>query len=299
MKPYLLKIHLEPEHSFNVRYDIVDDFYNRWHYHPEFELVHIVKGFGQQFIGHNIHRFSQGEMVITGPNLPHLWRNDKIEEPEKQSKVEAVVIHFRYDSFGDDFFSLPENSKIGILLEKSKQGVRIEGESKKSVDYLIKRLITAEGTERIILFLQILNTIGNSKQIQLICSKDIVFQYSQFETERLNDIYQFILNNFSQQISLPQIAKIAHLSPNSFCRYFKSRIQKTFSQFLIEIRIKNACRLLADTQKSIAEISFESGYNSFSNFNRHFKLITGRNPLAQRKYYKKVNVISFDEGETT
>ena len=108
----------------------------------------------------------------------------------------------------------------------------------------------------------------------------------------MNNIYQYIMKNFSREITLEQIAKVAHISPNSFCRYFKSRIKKTFSQFLMEVRIGHACKLLAETQKSIAEVCYESGFNNFSNFNRHFKAITNKTPMAHRKHYQEAAVES-------
>jgi AraC-like DNA-binding protein len=134
------------------------------------------------------------------------------------------------------------------------------------------------------LLLQILQTIALSRQTKTICSEGLSFQYSVSESERLNSIYQYILNNFTKQITLEEIAKIAHLSPNGFCRYFKSRIKKTFSKFLMEVRIGHSCKLLAESDKPVAEICYESGFNNFSNFNRHFKLIAGRTPLNHSLY---------------
>jgi len=288
MNPILIKNHLISDHSFNVRYDIVPHFYNKWHYHPEVELVHIIKGSGNQFIGDNIHRFKSDDMILVGPNLPHLWRSDERSLGKKKDlKVEAIVIHFMPECFGELFFLLPENKALATLLERSKQAVRIKDETKKAVSELIKKLLISKNTERIILLLQILSIIAHSRQTKPVCSKGLIFQYTPSETERLNNIYPYILNNFSRPISLKQIAKVANLSPNSFCRYFKSRIKKTFSKFLIEIRIGNACKLLAETQKSVAGICYESGFNSFSNFNRHFKSITGKTPIAHRKYYQE------------
>lgn len=287
MNPHLLKIHVTPEHSFSVRYDIVPHFYNKWHYHPEIELVHIIKGSGQQFIGDNIHLFKSGDMILLGPGLPHLWRSDeKFLRKESKLKVEAIVLHFMPECLGSLLFSVPENKALEKLLIKSQQAVRIKDKTKAIVAQLMKKLVTAKDTERIILLLQILNEIAHSKQTKTVCNKGLIFEYNPGETERLNNIYQYILNNFSKNISLQDISKIANLSPQSFCRYFKSRIKKTFSVFLIEIRIGNACKILVQTHKSIAAVCYESGFNNISNFNRHFKVITGKTPLEHRKYYQ-------------
>lgn len=288
MKPHLLKIHLHPEHSFNVRYDIKPHFYNKWHYHPEVELVHIIKGSGRQFIGDNIHHFKNDDLIMLGTNLPHLWRSDeKFLQKNSRLKVEAIVVHFVPECLGKEFFKLPENKALLRLLDKARMGVRVRNKTKKIVSDLMKQLVNAKHTERVVLLLQILHTIAHSRQTKTVCNEGLQFHYNPSETERMNTIYQFILANFSNKITLEQIAKVAHISPHAFCRYFKSRIKKTFSKFLMEVRIGHACKLLAETHKSVADICFECGFNNFSNFNRHFKSITGTTPLVHRRYYQE------------
>lgn len=287
MNPHLLKIPLKPEHSFNVRYDIVPHFYNKWHYHQEVELVHIIKGSGKQFVGNVIYHFKPDDMILLGANLPHLWHSDKkFLRKGSKFKVEAIVIHFMPDCFGTHFFKLPENKKMETLLVKAQQGLRVKNNIKKKVNELMQKLLTAKNSERIILLLQILQTLADSRQIETVCNSRLQFQFNPTETDRLNTIYQYILNNFQKEITLEEIAKVATLNPHSFCRYFKSRIKKTFSRFLIEVRIGHACKLLAETNKSVADICYESGYNNFSNFNRHFKSITQKTPLNYRMRYE-------------
>jgi AraC-like DNA-binding protein len=289
MKPHLLKIPKEDEHSFSVRYDIVSFFYNKWHYHPELELVYIIEATGRQFIGDSIHHFKNNDLILIGANLPHLWRCDeKFLVKGSRLKVEAIIIHFLPECFGPGFFKLPENNSLLNLFQKAQMGVRIKDEAGIAVGNLMRQLVTAKNSERIILLLQILHTIAESEQTKPICSEGLTFQYSASEAERLNTIYQYILNNFSKEISLEQIAKVAHLTPNGFCRYFKSRIKKTFSRFLIEVRIGHACKLLAESDKPVADICYECGFNNFSNFNRHFKHIARRTPLNHRKYYQEI-----------
>lgn len=286
MKPHLLKIPLKPEHSFSVRYDIVPNFYDKWHYHPEIELVYIIKGSGRQFIGDHILHFKPNDMILLGANLPHLWRSDeRFLEKNSKLKVEAIVVHFMPGCLGKSFFELPENKALIKLFDKAQQAVRIKDMTREKISVLMHRLLKAKNTERIILLLEILNNIAYSRQTKTICSKGLQFQFNPMETDRLNDIYQYILDNFTREITLAQIAEVAHISPPAFCRYFKSRIKKTFSRFLLEVRVGHAARLLAETHKSVAAICYESGFNNFSNFNRHFKAITGRTPLAHRKSY--------------
>jgi AraC-like DNA-binding protein len=289
MKPHLLKIPKAEEHSFSVRYDIVSFFYNKWHYHPELELVYIIEASGRQFIGDSIHHFKNNDLILIGANLPHLWRCDeKFLVKGSQLKVEAIIIHFLPECFGSGFFKLPENEAMLHLFEKARMGVRVKDQSQVQVSVLMRQLVTARNSERIILLLQILDAIARSADTKTICSEGLNFQYSLAEAERLNTIYQYILNHFTREISLEQIARVAHLTPHGFCRYFKSRIKKTFSRFLIEVRIGHACKLLAESDRPVADICYESGFNNFSNFNRHFKSIAGRTPLNHRKYYQEI-----------
>lgn len=290
MKPQLMKIQMDAEHSFNIRHDVAPYFYNHWHYHPELELVHIIRGYGRQFIGDHIHHFKADDMILLGANLPHLWRSDEKFMRKKSSlQVEAIVVHFTPDCFGADFFNLPENRDLLKLFDRAQQGIRVKLQTKLVVAGLMKQLMTARKSERIILMLQILHAVAYSKHTRTVCSKGLAVHYNEAETDRLNDIYQYIMKNFSRDITLEQIAKVAHISPNSFCRYFKSRIKKTFSRFLLEVRVGHACKLLAETPKTIADVCYESGFNNFSNFNRHFKSITGKTPMAHRKYYQDLN----------
>ncbi|HEX3767148.1 MAG TPA: cupin domain-containing protein, partial [Puia sp.] len=218
MKPHLLKIPKEAGHSFSVRYDVVSHFYNKWHYHPELELVYIIEASGRQFIGDSIHHFKNNDLILVGSNLPHLWRCDeKFLEKGSKLKVEAIIVHFMPDCFGPDFFRMPENEALMHLFHKAQMGIRIKDQSRDIVCGLMRRLVTAKNSERIILLLQILETIANSEHTRTICSEGLSFQYSQSEANRLNNIYQYILTHFSRQLTLEEIAKIAHLTPNGFC----------------------------------------------------------------------------------
>jgi AraC-like DNA-binding protein len=286
MRPHLLKIPLNPDHSFNIRYDKVPHFYKMWHYHHEIELVYIIKGSGLQFIGDNIHHFKPGDLIMFGSLLPHLWRSDEqYLHPDSEEKVEAIVIHFLPESLGNNFFDLSENKKISKLLENAKRALRINGNTRDKVAEMMQHLLIAEKTERIILLLQILSRISNSTETEMV-NREIAIHNNPAEVDRLNDIYQYILDHFSTEITLEEIAKVANITPPAFCRYFKARTKKTFSKFLLEIRTAHAAQLLTETSKSVAEICFESGFNNFSNFNRHFKTIMGRTPLAHRKSFK-------------
>jgi len=153
------------------------------------------------------------------------------------------------------------------------------------VQVILNKMLCAVNGERIVLLLEALNEIASSEEIVLLSSQTFQADYNEYESERIHEIYNYTMNNFKKKISLEEIAKIAYVSPNSFCRYFKSHTGKTYSRFLIEVRVGHACKLLIEDKYSASKICYESGFNNFSNFNRHFRMITGKSPLEYKKAF--------------
>ncbi|MEO8770109.1 MAG: AraC family transcriptional regulator [Ferruginibacter sp.] len=286
MKPKLLKVALKPQHSFSVRHDAVPHFFKELHFHPEIELVHIHKGSGTQFLGNHIQHFKPGDMIMVGSDIPHLWKCDDAYFKEgSKLKAEATVVHFLPEAFGSDFFLLPENTALYKLFTKAKQGLTIHQKTKDEVSNLLAELLKSDGSKKIILLLEILSLLAESKHIKTINNKDALLIQTEKKTHRMNQILQYLLNNFQNNIILKDISGVANLSPNAFCRYFKLRTNKPYTSFLMEMRINHACKLLAETQKPVSDICYESGFNNFSNFNRYFKQLTQYTPLQYRNNY--------------
>ena len=284
MKPKLLKISVAPENSFSSRFDSVPFFYSEWHFHPEVELVYIQKGSGTQFIGNDIAHFNEGDMVLVGSNLPHLWKCDDVYFAKgSELRAESLVVHFMPQIFGEHFMGLPENRLIVDLLEKAKQGIKIMGDSRQKVHHYMESLLLVRGSERLIVLLQILQALSLSNDLELIAANNMEHPPSIREGERMNAVFHYLINNFSKVVTLEAVAAQANLSPNAFCRFFKVRSKKTFSQYLLEMRISHACKLLADTDKSVGNIHYECGFNSSSHFNRYFKQINGITPMEYRR----------------
>lgn len=289
MKPHLLKVALGPEYSFSIRHDVVPYFYNHWHYHPEIELIHILKGSGTQFLGDSIGHFKPDDMILVGANLTHMWRNDEPYFSKNSGlKSEAIVIHFAPDFMGRPFLELLESKALLNLLERAKQGICISGKTRAIVRDLMQKMFKLQGMDRIIHLLMILNQIAVSRDTVLISSKGFHINNGEAETNKIDRIYQYVMNHFKEKITLEQIAARVNISPKSFCRYFKSRTRKTFSGFLMEVRIGHACKLLNEENMSISEICYESGFNNISNFNRYFKLLTNTTPLHYQKAQQKM-----------
>ncbi len=286
MRPQLLKVHKGPRHSFSVRRDLVPHINNRWHYHPEVELIHFKKGEGTQFIGDSIKRFKPGDVVLVGAHLPHYWRfDDSYFEENTKSQADVRVAHFCENFWGNEFLHLPENVNIKSVLEKARRGLQINGKVRQRVAELLENLLKVDGSARIVQLIEALDTIGNSKNLNSLSSIGFKPDNTEGESDRINSIYEYSLKNFKRKIQLEEIASVANISPNSFCRYFKSRTRKTYSQFLIEIRVGHACKLLIENNFSIKQLCYESGFNNFTSFHKYFKIITGKSPLSYQKEF--------------
>ena len=286
MRPQLLKVLKGPGHSFSVRQDLVPHVNNRWHYHKEVELIHFKKGEGTQFIGDNIKRFKAGDVALVGSNLPHYWRfDDSYFEENPKVCADIRVVHFCEDFWGNNFLDLPENANIKAVLERSKRGLQITGRTRIAVAEILEDLLDTDGPQRIILLMKALIIISGCKQLEQLASIGFKHDFVEAENDRINNIYDYTLKNFKRPIQLEEIASVANISPNSFCRYFKSRTRKTYSQFLIEIRVGHACKLLIESGLSIKQLCYESGFNNFTSFHKYFKLITGKSPLVYQKEF--------------
>lgn len=286
MRPYLLKVSKGPDSSFSVRRDLVPHVNNRWHYHSEVELIHFKKGEGTQFIGDSIKRFKAGDVILVGANLPHYWRfDDSFFDENTKASADVRVSHFNENFWGEQFLHLPENINIKTILEKAKRGLQVTGKSKQQVAEILEQLVQAEGIQRIILLIEALSAVANCKQLITLSSIGFKPDFVEVESDRINAIYEYSIKNFRNKIQLDEIADVANISPNSFCRYFKSRTRKTYSQFLIELRVGHACKLLIENNQCIKRLCYESGFNNFTSFHKYFKQITGKSPLIYQKEF--------------
>lgn len=288
MNPHLLKVLPNPNHSFSIRQDEVPYFYNRWHFHPEAELLHVQKGTGIQFMGDSIQQFKKDDVILVGSNLPHFWRCDEIYFQKNQKlKAVATVAHFKEDFWGTGFLDLPENKKIKALLTKAKRGISITGPTKNYVIDKLNEMLKAQDAERIILLLQLLNKIAESKNYRIISSSGFEPGIERKATERINAVYSYSLAHFREKINLKKIAEVSNISPNSFCRYFKLHTRKTYLNFLLELRVGHASKLLIENKLTITQVCYESGFNNITNFYKSFKRITTKTPLEYQKLYVK------------
>lgn len=255
-----------------------------YHFHNEYELTAILKGSGSRFVGNHISNFDDTDMVLIGKNLPHHWHNDK-DSSQPEDAVKAIILKFDSDFNGIRLFDLPENYQIRKVLDKASNGLRIVGETFNKLVSMMQSLLTASGPERISLLLKILHEIAVSDNLEVLSNDGYVPKTKDNEVDRMNRVYEYIMSNYLAEISLSDAAAVACMNEAAFCKYFKKRYNKTFIQVVNEIRISYACRELMKDDTNITEVCYQSGFNTFSNFTKTFKKVTGTSP---REYKMKI-----------
>ncbi len=287
MKPLYRKLPGKIESSFSVRHDVAPNYGNIWHYHAELELHYNIQGEGVRFIGDNIGNFAPGELILLGENLPHAWRcREEYYQPNAGLNIEAVVMHFLPTCLGKDILALPETYMIPKLFERAKSGMIITGQTKERVVDLMKAALDATNIDRLIIMMSILKQLAETQEYKPIVNEISAFQQNtDLDDKRLSNIYTYTLSNYKRDITLKEISALSNLSVTSFCRYFKLMTNKTYYDFLTEIRISHACRQLVENKLTTELICFNCGFNNISNFYRHFKKIKGVTPVEYKRKY--------------
>lgn len=286
MQPKLEKVPHYATSSISVKREITPYMDYPWHYHPEYEIIFVEKSYGVRLMGNHIGNFSDGDLVFISPNLPHVWKNDTdFYQGREDLFVDVYVIHFTEDALGKDYFNLPEFTHVRNLFLNGQQGLLIKGKDKHKISELIKKVYNSSGIERLSLFITTLDAIAGTIDYILLSSPGYINTLNNIDTIRITRVMDYLMENYTSDINLDRIADLVNLNKSSFCRYFKTRTRKTCSQFLNEIRIAHACKLLINSDKIISQICYETGYNNVSHFNRQFKLITGLTAKSYRKEY--------------
>jgi AraC-like DNA-binding protein len=289
MKTALQKTPIPDSQAFLVKH-LKDPYFDmNWHFHPEYQLFVVLKGSGTRFIGDGVKAFRAGDMVFTGPNLPHVWRSDpEYFEGRSEFRAEGIVVYFGEDFLGESFLQKEEMHRLKHLFQMARRGLEITGSTAEKVKKMLLKLLQLEGFEKVIYFLQILNLLATSHQHEVIASLGYSNNLRESDTERMNKVHSFVMQHFRNKISLQEVATLASMTPASFSRYFKTHANKTFSEFISEIRIGHACRLLIEDKVSISQACYESGFQTLSNFNKQFKSITKRTPKDYKAEYSEV-----------
>ena len=257
-----------------------------WHFHPHYQLFTVLEGTGKRLIGDSIHTFEPGDTVFLGPDIPHLWRSDSdYFVSDSGLQTHGIVLYFQEDFLGKEFLERSEMLSTRQLLIDSKRGIAYKGELREHVRSELVGLLHEEGFQSVLRLLTLLNRLAHEEGGTPIASSGYVNTYKVSETERMQKVHSYVLQHFSQDIRLGDVASLAGMSEAAFCRYFKARSNKTFIDFVNEIRIGHSCKLFLEDQWTIAQIAYDSGFDSLSNFNRNFKKYIGHTPREYKGNY--------------
>jgi AraC-like DNA-binding protein len=289
MNPILEKVTPSPDCSFALKEEILPYVKIGWHLHPEYELTLFTESTGKRCIGDHTGNFGPGDLILLGPNLPHYMRNDEIFYKKIPClRIRAIVVHFTKDFLGPSFFDIAEMVSIKKLLHSSARGIHIYGDTREKVSIKMEELLILKGYERLRKLLDILQMIANSKEQRQLSSVGYKNTFSVNDSERINTVFDHLFRNFTEDISVQDAAARIHMTTSAFCKFFKSRTGKTFTDMLNEIRIGHACKMFIEQDLSVSDVCFSCGYNSLSYFNRRFKHITKYSPMEYQKrfFYK-------------
>ena len=259
-----------------------------WHYHPEFELVWVVRGHGTRFVGDNIESYHPDDLVLIGPNMPHCWHS----ETEAGGYLpEAAVVQFRPEMFGHDFLDLPEFERIKRLFRASKCGLHIEGETAEHVQAQMRSLFERKGIARLIGLLDILRVLAEAENdLRYLASADyhITNDITELNRHRIEMIHRHVRQNLSSEINQADVAHLVGLTPPAFSRFFRRATGQTFVGFVNILRINEVCRAMTEGGECITNIAMNCGYNNIANFNRQFLALKGMNPSQYRERHLRL-----------
>lgn len=293
MKVIQFTIPVAMQNSIVVQEDKLPHFYNHLHRHNETQITWIMKGDGTLIAGNYMQRFKPGDIYIIGANQPHIFKSDPAYfDKRKKKEIHALTIFFNPDGFFHSILELPELKTIKKFIESTNSGLQVPANEQKKIVHEIRVVKDTKQGFRMAAFLHLLQTLATVKEWKTLATVSAEYSFTDMEGLRMNDVYQFTMAHYSENIKLKQAADVAYLTPQAFCRYFKKHTRKTYIAFLSEIRINEACKkIIAGEFNSISSIAYDTGFSSAVSFNRVFKKITGKSPKQYlREYNQKVDV---------
>lgn len=283
MDPVFFKVPRSDKESVRVEYWEQPKFYEPFHYHEECQLTLILSGSGTVFMGSSMVEYNQGDLLFMGKNIPHVLRNDQIGYPARKIGIRAISVFFSMQTLSSMFREVPEADELMNFLEDSAVGLKFKAASQKEIGALMKSIGYRTGFSRLLTLLQIISLFSVFQGVEKLAVMKPT-KLDSAERKNLNKVFDYVMLHYNEKITLEAIASLVYMTPNAFCRYFKKHTLKSFSSFLIEVRINKACKMLQDGAINVSESCYSSGYNNKSNFHRHFLRITGLTPNEYKKH---------------
>ncbi len=276
-------IHVPQKHSFITR-ELPLQSNAKVHSHKNYELNYITSGKGRRIVGDNISGFESGDLVLLGPNLPHCW---ELIENDKETVPSCTVTHFSEHIISSEFFKIPELESLVDLLKQANRGISFKVKNNKKIKQAFNKMAKSSNLEYYIEFLKIFSLLINNEKKEILSNpRNITTPFSK-NLEKINKVYEYVFLNIQEGIKLEAAAAELNMAPSSFCRFFKSKTNITFMDYVKSVRIGIAAKLLAETNKQITNICYESGYNNLANFNHFFKNTMGKTPSEYRNSLRK------------
>ncbi len=277
------KIQVPHKHSFIAREIQLSERLPRIHSHKNYELNYIISGSGRRIVGDNISSFEEDDLVLLGPELPHSW---EILKSSATHPPACITTHFYENIISSDFFNIPELEKVEELLKRAGRGISFRGERTGKVRKKLERLVKLDGLESYIELLNVFNELLHIESREYLTgTTDLPVKFTK-DLDRINQVYEYVFLNIEGGISLEDVAGLLHMAPGSFCRYFKKKTNRTFTQYVKGVRIGMAAKMLVETDKPVTQICYESGYNNLANFNHYFKSLMHKTPSEYRKTFR-------------
>lgn len=291
MKVILFTIPVDIDNSIHLQEDRLSYFYPHLHRHKEIQITWVINGEGTLIVGNNMTPFRSGDLFVIGANQPHVFKSDpSYLNPSNRRKVHSLNIFFNPTGFISDLLLFPEMLGIKKFVTQTEFGLQaLEKDADKLAEHFLKIRNSSTGF-RLAYFIELLQVMANLKKWKYLSAESFEHAITDTEGLRMNDIYQYTMDHFTDAITLEQIAAVAHLTPQSFCRYFKKHTTKTYINFLNEVRINEACKRFIEMNfDNIGNIAYQCGFNSVVSFNRVFKSVMGKPPKEFIKIYHKDN----------
>ena len=255
-----------------------------WHFHPEYQLTLVLAARGQRIVGDSIAPVQAGDLTLLGPNLPHFWDVTGLDDgPRRKPRLDAVVVQFRAEFLGREFWGIPETAGVVTLLKSAGRGLAFSAAARKRVAPDIVRLVQLSGLQRLLGLIAVLDALAAEGRGMPICSADYAPELDMQDRDRLEPVLQRIHEQLAMPLRRHELAALAGVSERSFSRYFHRKIGKTLPQFVNELRVGRARRLLLETDLPVTRIAAECGFRNLSNFNSQFRAIAGHAPMQLRR----------------
>jgi AraC-like DNA-binding protein len=284
MKPVFEKVPRRDWESFHCEVVHGPDYGTRWHFHPEYQITLSIRSCGHRVVGDNISPLSDGDLVLLGGNLPHIWHQDVVSGVS----VDAIIVRFSEAFLGEPFLALPEMEPVRNLLRRSARGLEVRGATRSEAAARMRRLAEAQGLSRVIELLGILDLLARSRETQPLASTSYEPALHSGDQDRMQRVVDHIHQNLTEDIDRKQLAKLAHLSEGAFSRFFRSRTGKTVPEYINEVRIGRACRMICEDRQNITDIAMDCGYRNLANFNRRFREVVGSTPREYRAHMRRI-----------